>query len=228
MARNLFLLALAVVMLLHVFENSSARVIDDGADGGQSRQSRQTRQTRQTRQSGIDRDLGDVFGGVFGGDLRSDLRGDFGGDFGGDITGDLGRDFGRNFGSLGFESSVALKTLYQCTFTYYGTRLTWQEADGACQDNGMTLAKPSNREQHARMIMKSSSRPDFWIGAHDFEHEGNWLWADHTHIDFTNWRWGQPDGEENQNCVQVNNEQMGKWEDADCDDRNPYVCQLCE
>jgi len=61
--------------------------------------------------------------------------------------------------------------------------------------------------------------------------EGEHLWDDQTALSYSNWEPGQPDdagqflwwgGED---CVEMNVGYSYRWNDADCDEQNKYICR---
>ena len=71
--------------------------------------------------------------------------------------------------------------------------------------------------------------PQYWLGASDLAAEGTWAWDDKTAWSYTNWRWGEPDGDTNQNCLGIWTAQGdagndGKWGDFPCHAEGPFVC----
>ena len=67
---------------------------------------------------------------------------------------------------------------------------------------------------------------DFWISLSDFGEEGKFVW-EHSQVeavDFTAWGAGQPDGDENINCVAMMEEHYYFWTDEDCNSRKKPAC----
>ena len=64
-----------------------------------------------------------------------------------------------------------------------------------------------------------------WLGAHNFY--GEWCWDGfHTgQFTVTDWMSNEPNKVGgNENCVEIYTN--GKWNDQECSDRNPYVCEI--
>ncbi len=120
---------------------------------------------------------------------------------------------------------------------------SWRDARAACLDAGMDL-----------VVVDSSSENDFvrangqsWIGASDQDNEGTWVApelgnsrrTDGADIGYTNWAAGEPNNSDRCSGVSIGNLCLGRhsdedcaavqvdgtWNDADCDNRNAYVCE---
>ena len=76
---------------------------------------------------------------------------------------------------------------------------------------------------------------EFWIGFHDFVHwnydeSGTYVWSDESSVDYTNWARGEPSesGVAGKECVQMwahDDDDVGQWNDINCDNRMPYICK---
>ncbi len=66
-----------------------------------------------------------------------------------------------------------------------------------------------------------------WIGLGDAAIDDDWEWLDGTSLGaYDPWESSQPDGGTDENCVLVNFDgQRGEWGDAECDDRNRFICE---
>ena len=69
-----------------------------------------------------------------------------------------------------------------------------------------------------------SSHPH-WLGCKDREVEGIFRWLDGTLSAWNNWDVGdgEPDGEQDQNCLLLKTSNK-KWFDHECDDEQRYLC----
>ena len=66
-----------------------------------------------------------------------------------------------------------------------------------------------------------------WIGLHDHSKEGRYIWVDGSTIPFSEWLPGEPDGNEDENCiVQARGEHSPGWGDRHCFDIKAFVCGL--
>lgn len=66
-----------------------------------------------------------------------------------------------------------------------------------------------------------------WIGLHDHSSEGRYIWVDGSTIPFSEWLPGEPDGNEDENCiVQARGEHSPGWGDRHCFDAKAFVCKV--
>ena len=65
----------------------------------------------------------------------------------------------------------------------------------------------------------------FWIGAEDRVVEGQYHWtSDGSLVNFTNWRFDQPNDYSSQDCITIN--PQGFWNDRWCfNDERLFICQ---
>merc|ERR1712038_1657016 len=105
--------------------------------------------------------------------------------------------------------------------------MTWQEASNFCVKNGMHLANLKTQYEQELAATTYGAAEPFWIGATDEGHEGQWQWMDTTPIGATaSWLPGKPNGGVVQNCAQTNWRQPGKWDDVECSEKKPFLCQI--
>ncbi|XP_042564736.1 lectin-like [Clupea harengus] len=71
-------------------------------------------------------------------------------------------------------------------------------------------------------ILTGSGNAMVWIGGMRLPNNGNFVWTDGSKWDYTNWVPGQPDG--NGDCVQINWNSPGMWDDVQCWSRLGYIC----
>ncbi|XP_077982366.1 CUB domain-containing protein 2-like [Glandiceps talaboti] len=129
---------------------------------------------------------------------------------------------------------------------------TWYEANDACQREGTNLASiHSLGEQHFinSAICESTGTENgaYWIGGHDQHYEAEFMWADNSVFNFTDWFPGwsafnyfgkQPtdDGFSTEDCIELRqvfhypSKGEGRanryyWNDRDCHTQNHYICK---
>jgi hypothetical protein len=67
---------------------------------------------------------------------------------------------------------------------------------------------------------------DFWIGATDLKAEGNWTWMPSVDkIEFTDWYPGQPNNDQDQNCMQLYHAYLYHWDDDHCNEHKSFICE---
>ncbi|XP_065145801.1 ladderlectin-like isoform X2 [Paramisgurnus dabryanus] len=95
----------------------------------------------------------------------------------------------------------------QC-YKFYSHAVNWVTAEKNCQSVGANLASVHNTaENNFLLSMLVSVGTRVWIGGHDGEIEGQWLWSDGSQFDLTNWCPGEPNNNKNknpENCVEIN------------------------
>ncbi|XP_067248798.1 ladderlectin-like [Chanodichthys erythropterus] len=110
-------------------------------------------------------------------------------------------------------------------FKYFSQSVNWITAERNCLSLGANLASVHNKPENEFLLgLLPSSSSRGWIGAHDGEQEGQWMWTDGTVNDFTNWCAGEPNGSGNENCVEINLSSNRCWNDLACAGQLGYIC----
>jgi hypothetical protein len=74
---------------------------------------------------------------------------------------------------------------------------------------------------------------DVWIGYNDIQAGGVFVWTSGSASSYTRWNLatGQPDNNGDQDCAELHTDNsVGQnfiytWNDAECDDRNHWICE---
>ncbi|XP_073724595.1 galactose-specific lectin nattectin-like [Misgurnus anguillicaudatus] len=114
----------------------------------------------------------------------------------------------------------------KCYKFFFGS-FDWVTAEKNCQSVDANLASVRNTVQNNFLLsLIDSADTRVWIGAHDAEMDGQWLWSDGSQFDFTKWCSGQPDNYENkpENCLEINFSNDRCWNDAPCSTSISYIC----
>ncbi|XP_047248819.1 CD209 antigen-like isoform X2 [Girardinichthys multiradiatus] len=100
--------------------------------------------------------------------------------------------------------------------TFY--RTSWNEARQTCRRLGGDLAIINSREKHS----------GFWIGLRDVEEEGVWKWLDGTRLTEGFWNIGEPNNQNNEDCVAVypKSNPFLSWNDAPCNYNLKWICEM--
>ncbi|XP_016141947.1 galactose-specific lectin nattectin-like [Sinocyclocheilus grahami] len=102
--------------------------------------------------------------------------------------------------------------------------VNWITAERNCQSFDANLASVHNKiEQDLLLSLLPSSSTRCWIGAHDGEQEGQWVWSDGTPYDFTYWGSGEPNNLGTENCGELN-WSSNRWNDSPCSTSLGYIC----
>ncbi|XP_054001325.1 hemolymph lipopolysaccharide-binding protein-like [Hylaeus anthracinus] len=112
-------------------------------------------------------------------------------------------------------------------------RLTWNHARRSCAYEGGRLAV-INSEREEKLLIDWMKREGFdraWVGIHDQFEEGLWVTVGGETLDdagFDKWSQIWPNQPDNaggrQNCGVL--EDQGGFDDTNCDDTNPYLCEI--
>ncbi|XP_073670726.1 galactose-specific lectin nattectin-like [Paramisgurnus dabryanus] len=119
----------------------------------------------------------------------------------------------------------------QC-YKFFSESVNWATAEKNCQSIDANLASVRNKVENnflLSLIVPDSTRA--WIGGHDGEIDGQWLWADGSQFDFNNWCPGLPDNYKNkpENCLEINlsipEVSFNRcWNDESCSSTMSYIC----
>ncbi|XP_032422555.1 galactose-specific lectin nattectin-like isoform X2 [Xiphophorus hellerii] len=94
-------------------------------------------------------------------------------------------------------------------FLFQNTQTDWATAERACNDLGANLASICNSNDHNFLKnlvnSKKGSYERTWVGGHDGEKEGVWLWSDGSKFTYNQWGSGEPNNYGgNENCMEIN------------------------
>jgi hypothetical protein len=103
--------------------------------------------------------------------------------------------------------------------------VSWMAGKADCESDGGYLMKidASNEDQQVENVLWLGPQ-EVWIGLHDPDQQGSYLWTDGTPPSFTHWSSapsaGSPD------CVSKNTRfSDGRWYTRDCADTRPAICE---
>jgi hypothetical protein len=106
-------------------------------------------------------------------------------------------------------------------------QVSWMEGKTDCESDGGYLMKidSGNEDQQVENVL-GFGPPEVWIGLHDPNQQGSYLWTDGTPPSFTHWSStpsaGSPD------CVMKSTNPFdGRWFTRDCVGTRPAICE-CE
>ena len=107
----------------------------------------------------------------------------------------------------------------------------WATAQGACVGQGGHLVYVGDMAEHSFLVERTNHyrAGAWWIGLTDGTVEMSWRWADGSAPAFTAWNTGEPnDGDvfTPEDCAEMNGGPAGAWNDTECRDRRPYVCEV--
>lgn len=117
------------------------------------------------------------------------------------------------------------------TYLFCPATVAWPEARAHCESFGYDLVRIDDAaEQEFVWSVQGARGGDAWIGLHDRDGEGAWVWSDGTELGgFAHWADEQPDageGEVDEDCVEIIAAEAGGWNDRDCAiDYLDYICE---
>ena len=104
--------------------------------------------------------------------------------------------------------------------------LTYSGASKLCRNHGAHLATPRTAEENQCVTDAVVASHVVWLGYRGGETEESFAREDGCGaLSYTNWYAGQPDLEDEKNCVDVSGG-TGVWFDASCATSRHVVCQL--
>jgi hypothetical protein len=108
-------------------------------------------------------------------------------------------------------------------FVFFLAQLGRTNAEAACVGLNMHLASVHSNASNdlvQSLIMNRVS----WLGATDAVTEMTFLWPDATPFDYDNFRAGVPNNDNNEDCVVIEGNNGGSWDDRQCGLAFSYVC----
>jgi hypothetical protein len=117
--------------------------------------------------------------------------------------------------------SSSLKSNYQVI----DGEFTWQQAQADAIKRGGYLATITTGEEQSavKAIIDSKS---YWIGATDFNNEGQWEWVTGESFKFSNWLGGEPNGLRIENYLEIAGSVAGKWNDNRGNQQIGYILEI--
>ncbi|WP_441290275.1 C-type lectin domain-containing protein [Sorangium sp. KYC3313] len=105
--------------------------------------------------------------------------------------------------------------------------MSWSAARSYCVQNGYDLVTISSPAEQAFLTAEETSRASspFWIGYNDRGVEGTFTWASGEPAVYVNWRPGQPNNDNSQDCVEDNSQGTFQWSDVDCSSDRHFICE---
>ncbi|XP_077591129.1 C-type mannose receptor 2 [Stigmatopora nigra] len=104
--------------------------------------------------------------------------------------------------------------------------LSWDEARLSCRQQGADLLSVTElHEQTYINGLLSGYSAALWMGLNDLDINGGWQWADASPLKYLNWEQDRPDHQEEENCAVIRTESSGRWQNRQCSQTLPYVCE---
>ncbi len=101
---------------------------------------------------------------------------------------------------------------------------SWMQAKAGCEADGGYLLKLDTQQEDDLTAQLVSEQTEIWIGLHDADNDGTYLWTDGAPPAFT--RWATPPTAGSPDCVFKNTlVSDGRWYPLACIDLRPSVCE---
>ncbi|XP_062283204.1 macrophage mannose receptor 1-like [Scomber scombrus] len=106
-------------------------------------------------------------------------------------------------------------------FILINTTMNWTEAQSYCRANYTDLATVRNEAENQE-VKNLTDGEEVWIGLF----KDSWKWSDGSNSSFRYWASGEPNNYagKKEDCVAMNFNHAGGWEDWNCDQNKPFIC----
>lgn len=102
---------------------------------------------------------------------------------------------------------------------------TWTEARDNCTSQNAFLVTIDDSQENDFIGTLPADSINLWIGLNDRNKENNFVWQSNSTSNYRPWMPGQPDNRfGRENCVHFNRSNK-RWNDAECNITDPYVCE---
>lgn len=102
----------------------------------------------------------------------------------------------------------------------------WENAQTDCSDPSGDLYVVENAIEDDWIVHLVGLDGAYWIGLNDRSSEGTYVWSSGSSASHRNWGDKQPDNWWfSEDCVEINWGDEGRWNDLNCNEQRPYICQ---
>uniref|UniRef100_A0A2C9KE90 Macrophage mannose receptor 1-like n=1 Tax=Biomphalaria glabrata TaxID=6526 RepID=A0A2C9KE90_BIOGL len=117
-------------------------------------------------------------------------------------------------------------------YRYFTDKKTWFEAQARCETFGGNLTSIHNSATQqfviSSTVLQWRSLPA-WIGLSDAVSESNFQWIDGSSLNFSNWKYGEPNNSTVfEDCVELVQYSGGQWNDNHCYVVQPFFCTILQ
>lgn len=104
----------------------------------------------------------------------------------------------------------------------------WADARDHCISRGGDLASIHSDEVQAAVKDAAFDLlyANWWIGLNDIDEEGSWAWSDGSVFNYENWNPNEPNDSNGEDCGHLSTWGDGGWNDLQCGNSYPQICQL--
>uniref|UniRef100_A0A8C6TD72 C-type lectin domain-containing protein n=1 Tax=Neogobius melanostomus TaxID=47308 RepID=A0A8C6TD72_9GOBI len=110
-------------------------------------------------------------------------------------------------------------------FRFFKAEQTWTMAEKRCNKLGGNLA--SIHTDWENIFIRGLINGHTWLGGHDMDQEGEWMWTDGSPWDYTNWADGEPNnlgGNEDSLEIYAHGSADTLWNDNLSSRKKGYIC----
>ncbi|XP_065145834.1 ladderlectin-like [Paramisgurnus dabryanus] len=111
-------------------------------------------------------------------------------------------------------------------YKFFSQSVDWITAEKNCQSVDANLVSVRSTVENDFLLSLLPAETSAWIGGHDGEVDGQWLWADGSQFDFNNWCPKEPNNDQGkpENCLEINHSTKRCWNDESCSTKMGYIC----
>jgi hypothetical protein len=114
-------------------------------------------------------------------------------------------------------------------YMYFFQSSDWAGARARCNLVGGDLARIDDDVTNGILAsLVPTAFPEVWLLGTDEQTEGLWTWGGSDPLSFAKWRSGEPNngnGGPAENCMIMQSNQGGAWDDRACNEQFSYLCQ---
>ena len=112
-----------------------------------------------------------------------------------------------------------------CYVLFLGPQ-SWHEARALCAALGqgshlVTIADPAE----LAVVRELVGARRIWIGGSDLDDESVFAWVTDEPFDFTHFAPDEPNGDGDEDCLELRGDEEGQWNDTECVNRRAYMCE---
>jgi hypothetical protein len=112
-------------------------------------------------------------------------------------------------------------------YMYFSAEVPWSVALSACAAISETthLAVITSAEEQAVVASIAAPVADVWLGGNDIDAEMTWVWVTAEAMVYEGWRVGEPNDSNGEDCMIMEVDVGGTWDDRGCADLYGYYCE---
>jgi hypothetical protein len=112
-------------------------------------------------------------------------------------------------------------------YLYFATKVPWDVALAACLglEPQSRLATSTGQGENNLIAALAPLEIDVWMGGNDLTVEMAWTWITGESMAYTNWRAGEPNDSGGEDCMVMEVDNGGTWDDRPCTLTYPYFCE---